>query len=169
MLKLVILAMCFEGDITLVISELKAKASLREFTGVHDVPDAKEVYRLLSRFTVDQFVDMVLRTVNAVLGKRKSGKTIIIGDTSNLTVDIKWLRKKYKREDLKYKDYKWAYSRSRGYYIGMKLVLAISLDKIHRLALSFVTKIAYLGVVLIGIAISLGFRDKGSLQRLAEW
>jgi len=51
----------------------------------------------------------------------------------------------------------------------MKLVLAISLDKIHRLALSFVTKIAYLGVVLIGIAISLGFRDKGSLQRLAEW
>jgi len=33
MLKVVILAMCFEGDITFVISELKAKASLREFTG----------------------------------------------------------------------------------------------------------------------------------------
>jgi len=44
-----------------------------------------------------------------------------------------------------------------------------SLDKIHRFTLSFVTKIASLGVVLIGIAISLGFRDKGSLQRLAEW
>ena len=29
---------------------------------------------LLSRFTVDQFVDMVLRTVNAVCGKRKSVK-----------------------------------------------------------------------------------------------
>jgi len=51
----------------------------------------------------------------------------------------------------------------------MKLVLTISLDKIHRLALSFVTKISSPGVVLIGIAISLGFRDKGSLQRLAEW
>ena len=97
MLKLVILAMCFEGDIAFVISELKAKISLREFTGVHDVPDAKEVYRLLSRFTVDQFVDMVLRTVNAVYGKRKSRKTIIIGDIINLTVDIKWFRKKYKR------------------------------------------------------------------------
>ena len=88
MLKVVILAMRFEGDITFVISELKAKASLSEFTGVHDVPDAKEVYRLLSRFTVDQFVDMVLRTVNAVYGKRKVVKTIIIGDTTNLTVDI---------------------------------------------------------------------------------
>ena len=57
---------------------------------MHDVPDAKEVYR----FTVDQFVDMVLRTVNAVCVKRKSGKTIIIGDTTNLTVDISWFRKK---------------------------------------------------------------------------
>jgi len=51
----------------------------------------------------------------------------------------------------------------------MKLVLAISLDKIHRFTLPSVIKITSLGVVLIGIAISLGFRDKGSLQRLAEW
>ncbi|MCW7070443.1 MAG: hypothetical protein OCU17_07625, partial [Methanophagales archaeon] len=77
--------------------------------------------------------------------------------------------KKYKSEDLKDKDYKWAYSRSRGYYISMKLVLTISLDKIHRFILPSVTKIASIGVVLIGIAISLGFRDKGSLQRLVEW
>jgi len=68
---------------------------------------------------------MVLRTVNAVCGKRKSGKTIIIGDTTNLTVDINWFRKKYRRKDLKDKDYKRTYSRSKGYYIGMKLVLAI--------------------------------------------
>jgi len=33
MLKVVIPAMCFEGDITFVISELKTKASLREFAG----------------------------------------------------------------------------------------------------------------------------------------
>ena len=97
MLKVVILAMCFKGDIAFVISELKAKASLRGFTGVYDVPDAKEVYMLLSRFTVDQFADMAMRTVNAVCGKRKIGKTIIIGDTTNLAVDINWLRKKYKR------------------------------------------------------------------------
>jgi len=44
-----------------------------------------------------------------------------------------------------------------------------SLDEIHSFTLSSVTKITSPGVVLIGIAISLGFRDKGSLQRLAEW
>ena len=48
---------------------------------------------------------MVLRTVNVVCRKRKIVKTIIIGDTTNLTVDINWLRKKYKSEDLKDKDY----------------------------------------------------------------
>jgi len=47
---------------------------------------------------------MVLRTVNAVCGKRKIGKTIIIGYTTNLTVDINRFRKKYRRKDLKDKD-----------------------------------------------------------------
>ncbi len=93
MLKIVIISMCFGTDITFVISELKAKAALREFTGVYNVPDAKEVYRLLSRFTVEQFVDMVLRVVNTVCGKRKSGKIMIIGDTTNLTVNINWFKK----------------------------------------------------------------------------
>ena len=86
-----------------------------------------------------------------------------------MTVDINRFRKKYKREDLKDKGYKWAYSRSKGYYIGTKLVLAISLDKIHRFILPSVTNITSLGVVLIDIAISLGFRYKVSLQRLVEW
>ncbi|KAF5430995.1 hypothetical protein C5S39_06670 [Candidatus Methanophagaceae archaeon] len=44
MLKIVIISMCFWTDITFVISELKAKAALREFTGVYNVPDAQEVY-----------------------------------------------------------------------------------------------------------------------------
>jgi len=47
-----------------------------------------------------------LITVNAVCEKRKSGKTIIIGDITNLTVDINRFRKKYTREDLKDKDYR---------------------------------------------------------------
>ena len=61
---------------------------------------------------------MMLITVNAVCGKRKSVKTIIIGDTTNLTVDINRFRKKYKGVVLKDKDYKWAYSRYKGCYFG---------------------------------------------------
>jgi len=36
----------------------------------------------------------------------RAEKAIIIGNTTNLTVDISWFRKKYKREDLKDKDYR---------------------------------------------------------------
>ena len=79
-------------------------------------------------------MDLVLRIVNAVCGKRKRGKAIIIGDTTNLTVDINRFRKKYKRGDLEDEDYKRAYSRSRGYYIGMKLVLAIEYPSLKPLA-----------------------------------
>ena len=51
-------------------------------------------------------MDIVLIIVNAVCGKRKSVKTIIIRDTTNLTVDINRFRKKYRRKDLKDKDYR---------------------------------------------------------------
>jgi len=52
------------------------------------------------------------------LWKAKERKAIIIGDITNLTVDINRFRKKYKREDLKDKDYKRAYSRSKGLLNG---------------------------------------------------
>jgi hypothetical protein len=133
-LKVVILAMCFEEEITFVVSELRAKTSLREFTGVYEVPDAEDVYRFLSRFSADQFVNMVLSLINATCGGLKRGKTVIIVDTTNLTVNINWFKKKYKKEDLKDKDYKWAYSKSKGYYIGMKLVLALEYPSLKPLA-----------------------------------
>jgi len=64
---------------------------------------------------------MLLRTVNAVCGKRKSVKTIIIGDTTNLTVDINGFRKKCKSEDLKYKDYRTI----NGLILGPKAIISV--------------------------------------------
>ena len=64
---------------------------------------------------------MLLRTVNAVCGKRKSVKTIIIGDTTNLTVDIGRFRKKCKSEDLKYKDYRTI----NGLILGPKAIISV--------------------------------------------
>ena len=64
---------------------------------------------------------MVLITINAVCGKRKSVKTIIIRDTTNLTVYIKGFRKKYKREDLKDKDYKTI----NGLILGPKDIISV--------------------------------------------
>jgi hypothetical protein len=53
---------------------------------------------------------MVLTIINATCRRRKRGKAVIIVDTTDLTVNINWFRKKYKKEDLKDRDYKWVYS-----------------------------------------------------------
>jgi len=46
---------------------------------------------------------------------------------------------------------------------------SFSLDKIHRYTFRSVKKFVSLGVLLVGIVISLGFSSKEELQRLAEW
>ena len=80
---------------------------------------------------------------------------------------LKTILKEFKHNILNWKSFKPKRSLIEDVFKVIKG--AFSLDKIHRFTLSSVIKIASLGVVLIGIAISLGFRDKGSLQRLAGW
>ena len=80
---------------------------------------------------------------------------------------LKTILKKFKQNVLKQKEFKPKMSLIEDVFKVIKGTF--SLDKIHRFTLSSVTKITSFGVVLIGIAISLGFRDKGSLQRFAEW
>ena len=46
---------------------------------------------------------------------------------------------------------------------------AFSLKRIHRYTTRSVTKTACLNVLLTGLVISLGFRSKEQVQRLAEW
>lgn len=79
MLKVSLLAMCFSTEVSHVTRELSEKDSLRSFIRMRAVPGVKEVYRFLSRFTSDQFVEMVLKLLNRLCGSRKEGATMIVG------------------------------------------------------------------------------------------
>jgi len=46
---------------------------------------------------------------------------------------------------------------------------SFALDKLHRYTMRSVKKFVALNVLLVGVVISLGFREKEALQRLAEW
>jgi len=46
-------------------------------------------------------------------------------DSTEITVDLNWFRKKYTKRALKARDYQWGFSPSKGHYIGYKLSLAI--------------------------------------------
>lgn len=133
-LKVTMLAMCFSTEVSHVTRELSEKDALRSFIGMQPVPAAEEVYRFLSRFTADQFVEMVLKLLNSLCGSRKEGATAIVVDTTDLRLNLNWFRKNYGKAALADKEYKWAYSSSKGYYIGMKLVLAIERQYLKPLA-----------------------------------
>jgi hypothetical protein len=131
--RIVLVAMYFSQDIAYVVRELKERKDLRRFVGIVDVPKTGTIYRFLGRFTAEQFVEMVLKVLNSVCSKRGRGKTVI-ADCTDITLDLNWFRKKIKKADLEDREFKWGYSPSKGYYIGMKIVLAISYPSLKPLA-----------------------------------
>lgn len=133
-LKISIIAMFFSCEISYVVKELKNRADLRQFLHLEEIPNADYVYRFLSNFTQEQFIEMTLKILNSICGKRSNGKTIIIGDSTDISVDINWFRKKITKSSLENKDYKWGYSSSKGYYLGMKLVLTLEYPSLKPLS-----------------------------------
>lgn len=124
-LKIVLLSMFFSCDIAYIVNELKNRKRLRQFLMIDEIPEANEIYRFLSEFDPDQFVEMTLKILNSICSGRNRGKTTIITDSTDVCVDINWFRNTYKKSELENRDFKWAYSSSKGHYLGFKLILAI--------------------------------------------
>lgn len=124
MLRVVLTAMFFDLDISYVVGELSARRKLRRFTGIVEVPGAGQVYSFLARFSPEQFTGMVTGVLNTTCYTRRRGSRIIV-DPTDIMVDLNWFKRRIKKADLEERDFKWAYSPSKGYYIGYKLVLAL--------------------------------------------
>jgi hypothetical protein len=131
--KIVLIAMYFSQDIAYVIRELEARKELRDFASIPEVPGTMAVSKFLSRFTAEQFIEMVLQVLNSVCKNRKRDKTVL-ADCTDITLDLNWFRRRIKKADLEDREFKWGYSPSKGYYIGMKLVLAVSYPSLKPLA-----------------------------------
>jgi hypothetical protein len=124
MLKVVLIAMFFGVDISYVIDELNNRIELRRFAKMGKIPETKEIYRFMSRFREKQFVGLISGTLSAICVKR-GRKRVILVDSTDISLDLNWLRKKIKKANLEEREFKWGYSSSKGYYIGYKLTLAI--------------------------------------------
>ncbi len=134
-LKIVFLSMFFSCEIAYIVRELKNRKRLRQFLNIEEIPDAGEVYRFLSELESAQFVEMTLKILNSICGVRICrGKTTIIIDSTDVSVDINWFRNTYKKTDLEHRDFKWAFSSSKGHYLGFKLLLAIEHPSLKPLA-----------------------------------
>jgi len=107
------------------VEELGQREELREFMGAkeEEVPKESYIYSLLSKFSLNGFINMVLRILNSIT-KRRARNSKLIVDCTDVSVDINWFRKPVKQANLEGKDYKWGYS-AKGCFIGMKLTLVL--------------------------------------------
>ena len=124
-LKIVATSMFFSTKISHVVSELKQRKELREFLEIReeDVPEESYVYTFLSKFSLNGFINMILRILNSITKKRQRNTRIII-DCTDVSVDVNYFRNPVRQKDLEGKDYRWGYS-AKGMFIGMKLTLVL--------------------------------------------
>jgi len=133
-LKIVIMSMYFCLEISYVVRELEEKKILREFMRIRSVPSEDEVYSIMSSFDPDQFINFVIVLLNNVCSRRKRGLNQIIIDSTDINLDFNWFKRKISKEMLKNRDFKWGHSNHRGYFIGMKLSLALEYPSLKPLA-----------------------------------
>ena len=128
-LKILTASMFFSTQISHVTSELKQRKELREFIGefigVKENELLKEsyIFSFLSKFSLNSFINMILRILNSIT-KRRARNSKLIVDCTDVSVDINWFRKPVKQANLLKKDYRWGYS-SKGKFIGMKLTMVL--------------------------------------------
>jgi hypothetical protein len=124
-IKIVLLSMFFSCEISYAIRELKERESLRNFLKTSSVPTENEIYGILSKYEPEQFTDFVFEALNELCPKRKSESRGIIIDSTDINLNLNWHAKKITKESLENKEYKWGHSTHRGFFIGMKLTLAL--------------------------------------------
>ena len=133
-LKIVIMSMYFCLEISYIVRELEDKKKLRKFMRITSVPSEDEVYSIMSSFDPDQFTNFVIGLLNNVCSRRKRGLSQIIIDSTDINLDLNWFKRKISKKMLENRDFKWGYSTHRGYFIGMKLSLALEYPSLKPLA-----------------------------------
>ncbi|GCC10305.1 hypothetical protein IPdc08_00328 [archaeon] len=76
--KIVLIAMYFSLDISYVVRELNSREELRNFAGIVKVPRTATLYSFLSKFTAEQFVEMVLKVLNTICQNQNKDNTVIV-------------------------------------------------------------------------------------------
>ena len=113
-LAILIFSFYFCNEISYTIRELEKRSNLQEFLKISTVPNANDVYRFMSSCKSESITSMMFDLLNlACSNKNRTRRKTVIIDSTAISVDLNWLRKKYSKTALENLPYKWAYSRSK--------------------------------------------------------
>jgi len=120
LLKVIILAMFFELDISYAVSEVNRRLELRKFLRIDEEVKLRSVYSFMAKFESEQFINLVFSILNANSKKRPNKPSILILDWTDISLDLNPFRKR----DFNNRPYKWGYS-TKGFFLGMKMMILI--------------------------------------------
>jgi len=125
MLKLLLLSIYFQLDLSYVYDQVKNRAKLRKFLGIDELLSLKQIREIYHRNEESKYLELCLKTLNKMQFKNiRNIKTIIL-DSTSITLDLKLGGKFLSKQKLLIKDYKRAFSTNEGHYAGFKMTLAI--------------------------------------------
>ena len=115
---------------------------MRTFLKISSVPTEKEIYGILIKYEPQQFTDFVFELLNELCPKRKSGSKGIVIDSTDINLNLNWHAKKISKEN--------------------------SMEDLHRYKRSSVQKYCSLAVLLVGMTVNYGIRERKELQAFSE-
>lgn len=134
-LKVIMIASFFDLSISYTISELNRNKRLKKQLGIEKVFTKSQIYEFLSRFDDEKFYEFVIKLLNSLNFKKKHGMRTILVDGTDIQIDLNWHGRRISKKSLEEKPYKWGYSSSKGFYIGLKLTLALDCETMQPLAM----------------------------------
>ena len=134
-LKVTMIALFFDLDISYTVSELNRNKKLKKQLMINEICSADQIYEFLSRFSERSFYEFVIKLLNTLNFKNTRGIRNVIVDGTDIQIDLNWFGRRISKKSLEKKPYKWGYSSSKGYYIGLKLTLAIDCKTMQPIAM----------------------------------
>jgi len=102
LLKVIILAMFFELEISYAVNEVNKRYELRKFLRIEDEVKLNSVYTFTSKFKAEQFISFVFSILNVNSKRRRNKPSLLILDWTDTSLDLN----PFRRRDLENKPYK---------------------------------------------------------------
>jgi hypothetical protein len=135
MLKLILLSSYFDMYLSDTFNEVENSEKLQKFLNIENILTLKQTRELYSRKSAEKYLELTLKTLNKLQFKKiRDLKTILI-DSTPLIIDLKFNGKYLSKQTLLDKDFKRAYSVSKGHYAGFQMTLAMEYETLRPLAI----------------------------------
>jgi len=134
-LKIIMIALFFNLDVSYVVLEFNRNKRLKKQLGIDEIFSSGQIYEFLSRHDEEYWHEFTIKLLNSLNFKNTRGIRTIIVDGTDIQIDLNWFGRRISKKSLEEKPYKWGYSSSKGFYIGLKLTLAIDCETMQPLAM----------------------------------